>query len=305
MGGFQPSERLAALLERAYDAWDRDEWTSAAERLSALVAAARAEDAPREELAGWAFDLALAHKFLRDWPAARQAGLAAAALAPDEPGQPVWWNVGIAATALHDWPTARQAWSSYGVDVPAGEGPIEGRFGRAPVRIRTASGQEVVWCRRLDPARAEVLNVPLPGSGRRWGEIVLHDGVPTGERVSEGRTYSVFDEIELWAPSAVPVHAVTLRVRTEEDLQALVEVAAADGVTVEAWETVTPLCPACSAGRVDQDQPHEHDISDGPVAGGRTTVGVAASLTVTGSLVHRWVTIDPRSRGAGAPEAVA
>ena len=305
MGGFRPSERLAALIERAYDAWEREDWRPAAGHLAAVVAAARSEDAPRDELAGWLFDQALAHKFLRDWPAAREVGLLAAELAPDQPGEPAWWNLGIAATALRDWPTARQAWSRYGVDVPPGDGPIEGRYGRAPVRIRTAEGPEVVWCRRIDPARAEVLNVPLPGSGRRCGEIVLHDGVPTGERVSEGHTYSVFDEIELWAASDVPVHAVTLRVGTGDDLQALVEVAAAQDVTVEAWDTVTPLCPACSVGRVDLDQPHEHDLEDGPLVGGRTTVGVAASLDVTVALVARWVADDPPSRGAGTPEAVA
>jgi hypothetical protein len=305
VGGFQPSERLSALLESAYDAWDREDWQPAAERLAELVTTARAESAPRDELAGWVFDLALAHKFLRDWPAAREHGRTAAELAPDEPGQPAWWNLGIAATALHDWPTARQAWTRYGVDVPPGDGPIEGRYGRTPVRIRTAEGHEVVWCRRLDPARAEVLNVPLPGSGRRWGEIVLHDGVPTGERVSEGHTYSVFDEIELWAPSEVPVHSVTLRVAADDDLDALVEVAAADDVTVEAWSTVTPLCAACSTGHVDQDQPHDHDMSDGPLVGSRTTVGVAASLDVTTELLARWVAVDPQSRGAGTPEAVA
>lgn len=305
MGDFQPSERLTALVERAYDAWDREDWRPAAEHLGALVATARSEGAPRDELAGWAFDLALAHKFLRDWPAARQAGLAAAELAPEEPGEPAWWNLGIAATALRDWQTAREAWTRYGVDVPPGEGPIDGRYGRTPVRIRTAEGQEVVWCRRIDPARAEVLNVPLPGSGRRCGEIVLHDGVPAGERVSEGQTYSVFDEIELWAPSDLPVHAVALRVGSDDDLQALLEVAAADDVTAEAWDTVTPLCAACSAGRVDEDGPHDHDLAEGPLEGGRTTVGIAASLDVTNALVARWVAVDPPSRGAGTPEAVA
>lgn len=305
MGTFQPSERLLALLAQAYDAWDREDWQPAAAGLAAVVDAADAEQAPREELAGWVFDLALAHKHLRDWPAARQHGLAAADLAPDRPGEPAWWNLGIAATALRDWPTARLAWTRYGVDLPPGEGEIHGDFGNTPVRISSATGPEVVWCRRIDPARAEVLNVPVPGSGRRCGEIVLHDGVPAGERVSGGRTYSVFDEIELWAPSDTPVQAVTLRLASEDDLEALVEVAAAEDVTVEAWETVTPLCAACSAGRVDQDSPHEHDIAAGPQVGGRTTVGVAASPDVTARLLARWVDVDPESRGAGTPEAVA
>jgi hypothetical protein len=305
VSSFQPSDALREVLRRAYDAWDAEDWDAAAGRFEELVAAARSEDAPRSELAGWAFDLALVHKFRRDWPAARRHGLAAAELAPDGPDEPVWWNLGIAATALHDWPTARLAWTRYGVDLPPGDGPVDGAFGHTPVRITTATGTEVVWCRRVDPARAVVLNVPLPGSGRRCGEVVLHDGVPTGERVSGGRTYSVFDEIELWAPSDTPVHAVPLRVRQEDDVAALVDLGAADDVVVEAWDSVTPLCAACSAGRVDQDEPHEHDISGGRLEGGRTTVGVAAAREVTDALLRRWVEADPAARGAGTPEPVA
>ena len=302
---YDPSDRLQALLDRAYRDWDDEDWRAAADGLADVVAAAREEAVPREDLAGWVFDLALAHKFLRDWPAARRHGMEAARLAPDEPGQPAWWNLGIAATALHDWPTAREAWTRYGVDVPPGEGPIEGSFGHTPVRIRTPEGNEVVWCRRLDPARAVILNVPLPGSGRRCGEIVLHDGVPNGERLSGGRTYSVFDEIELWAPSDTPVQSVAVRVGTDEDVTALVALGEADDVVVEAWHTVTPLCDACSTGRVDQDNGHTHDETDGALLGGRTTVGVAASSEATAALLARWVGEDPAARGAGTPEAVA
>ena len=78
MNSFEPSDALRAVLRQAYDAWEAEDWDVAAEAFEALVAAARAEDAPRSELAGWAFDLALTHKFRRDWPAARDHGLAAA-----------------------------------------------------------------------------------------------------------------------------------------------------------------------------------------------------------------------------------
>jgi hypothetical protein len=101
------------------------------------------------------------------------------------------------------------------------------------------------------------------------------------------------------------VHAVVLRVGDEDDVAALVDLGDADDVVVEAWDTVTPLCAACSAGRVDQDEPHEHDISGGRLEGGRTTVGVAATLAVTEALLRRWVATDPAARGAGTPEPVA
>jgi len=184
--------------------------------------------------------------------------------------------------------------------------PVGMELGSAAVRLSPEGEAEVVWGRRLDPARIEVLSIPLPSSGRRWGEVVLHDGVPHGERItSAGPSYPVFDEIELWAPSRIPVQSVTVRVGTDDDLAALVALGEAEDVVVEAWHTVTPLCAACSAGRVDQDNQHNHDESDGVVRGGRTTVGVAASPGATADLLARWVAQDPASRGAGTPEAVA
>ena len=106
------------------------------------------------------------------------AGLRAVALLDKETGAPDWWNVGIAATALQDWPLARRAWQAYGLKVPgaaSGTGEPAGmELGSAAVRLSPEGEAEVVWGRRLDPARIAVLSIPLPSSGRRWGEVVLH-----------------------------------------------------------------------------------------------------------------------------------
>lgn len=298
-----PPSSLEALLDAAYQAFEAQDWDAAAVGLARVVDAGRAEAVPAERLAGWAFDLALMHKFRRDWPAALAAGLEAAALAPEGTQEPAWWNLGIAATALHDWPTARRAWARYGVDLPSGDGPIETDLGRTPVRIWTATGAEVVWCRRIDPARARIENVPGAGSGRRWGEIVLHDGVPNGERVVEGEIYPVFDEIELWAPSAVPVEAVNLRVSSGDDVEALLQLADDAGLAAESWETMTTLCAACSEGRLDQDAGHTHLHDESPP--GRCRVGVAATSQQVDDLLRRWIAAAPQRRGAGIPETVA
>lgn len=50
---------------------------------------------------------------------------------------------------------------------------------------------EVVWCRRLDPARALIRNVPMAESGRGYGDLVLHGGEPKGTRSIEGREVSI------------------------------------------------------------------------------------------------------------------
>ena len=171
-------------------------WRQATDRAFTLIGDGRYEDAGAlltraADLEPWLseswFNLALLHKFRHDWEQARAAGLRAVALLDRETGAPDWWNVGIAATALQDWPLARRAWQAYGLRVPgaaagaAGE-PVGMELGSAAVRLSPEGEAEVVWGRRLDPARIEVLSIPLPSSGRRWGEVVLHDGVPHGER---------------------------------------------------------------------------------------------------------------------------
>src|SRR5688572_27443633 len=159
----------------------------------------------RRDAAAW-FDAALQAKWRRDWAEAVALNLQAveaAGLRDDDgssTGDPTWWNLGIAATALHDWSTAERAWRAYGV-------PDDVEWGMTPVRVDPAGEPEVVWCQRLDPARARIENVPLPDSGRSWGDIVLHDGVPNGERVVGARVYPVFDEIEVWEASSVPTRS--------------------------------------------------------------------------------------------------
>lgn len=113
----------------------------------------------------------------------------------------------------------------------------------------------MVWGRRIDPARIEVLSIPLPSSGRRWGEVVLHDGVPHGERrTAGGATYPVFDEIELWAPSPVPTWLVLLEAATESDRDALEQLAADAGYAAEDWSSsVRLLCRTCSESRMPTD----------------------------------------------------
>src|SRR5690606_13050084 len=123
--------------------------------------------------------------------------------------------------------------------------------GGAAVRLSPEGEAEVVWGRRIDPARIEVQSIPLPSSGRRWGEVVLHDGVPRGERttVAGGLTggtpsvFPVFDEIELWAPSSVPTWVVLIEAATPADRDALERLAADAGYAAEDWSaSVRLLC---------------------------------------------------------------
>ncbi|MEU0280152.1 tetratricopeptide repeat protein [Streptomyces sp. NPDC088147] len=311
-------------------------WRQATDRAFTLIGDGRYEDAGAlltraADLEPWLseswFNLALLHKFRHDWEQARAAGLRAVALLDKETGAPDWWNVGIAATALQDWPLARRAWQAYGLRVPGNPHTVEANgepegmeLGSAAVRLSPEGEAEVVWGRRLDPARIEVLSIPLPSSGRRWGEVVLHDGVPNGERTTASspdgttRAYPVFDEIELWAPSPVPTWVVLLEAATEEDRDALERLAADAGFAAEDWSSsVRLLCRACSESTMPSAEgdgehldPHDHSEPGHPGPLGHRTAGelwaperecgIAAPAALVRGLLDGWVADSPDTR---------
>jgi hypothetical protein len=234
------------LAQDGYAALEAKDWPEAGRLL-----AQAAPEAPQQAQAVLWFDAALAYKFARDWPRAYELGKRAAALSPRGEHDPAFWNLGIAATVLRDWATARDAWDGFGVGLPPGEGEIVEDLGPTCVRIQTAAGEEVVWANRLCPTRARVTNVPFHPS-RRFGEVVLHDGVPNGERVFDGRTFPVFDEIMLYAPSDTPTLSVLISSGEPSDTQALAASFTDRDFGAEAASSRVNLCKCCSEGTVEQ-----------------------------------------------------
>lgn len=211
-------------------------------------------------LGAW-HDLVLVYKWQRRWPEAIQAAERALALRPDDVGAA--WNLGIAATALGDWGLARRGWRAAGVpDLPDGDGPIEMELGLTPVRINVEEGPEVVWCRRIDPARAVITSIPVESSGRRYHDLLLHDGEPVGTRMLGGREVSVFDEIEVLERSRYSTYLLEIQAPTPEDAQALERGVDEAGLAGEDWTgSVRLLCKKCSEG-----SPHDHGKEDGGAA---------------------------------------
>ncbi len=165
-----------------------------------------------------------------------------------------WWNYGVAATALRDWSSAREAWRAIGVDPGTGDGPPTSKLGPSPIRL---GGGEVVWAERVDPCRAVIVNVPLPESGRRWRDVVLHDVVPRGEREAWGRTWAVFDEIERMDVGPYPTLECVIRTPSADDRDALDSMFREHEFGAEDWTTnVRWLCESCSLG-----SPHEHSVN--------------------------------------------
>jgi hypothetical protein len=225
----------------------------------------RAERAFRRAAAaapGWSvpwYNLGLLFKRQRLWR--ESLGCNQKALDRDPSDEAAWWNLGIAATALGDWPEARRAWTGFGLELPPGEGEILMTLGPTPIRLDPSGTAEVVWCTRIDPARAIIRNVPLPGTGHRYGDLLLHDGASSGERQIHGQTVPVFDAIELLRPSTYLTFEVELRAADPEALRALFRRASEEDIGLEDWGTIRCLCSACSRG---SPGPSEHDAFIAP-----------------------------------------
>lgn len=246
------------------------------------------------------FNMGLVHKRRRQWDQAMDCNERAAALGGGE-GDPVWWNLGIAATALRRWDAARNAWRRFGIQVPEGTGELQMDLGPAPVRLDPDGRAEVVWGRRVDPARVVVMNIPTPESGHRWGDIVLHDGAPNGERKAWGRAYGVFDEIERWQPSAIPTLQVDVTLADETDALALVDLFDQAGYAAQDWTaSIRQICRQCSEGRPPET--HEHPASLLPA---EHKFGLAAPLDQAARLLNDWAAVQPDTRRHNDPVVVS
>ncbi len=201
------------------------------------------------------YNLGLLRKRQHNWEESRRCNQKAVTLDPAD--EAAWWNLGIAATALEDWTEARRAWKAFGINIPEGEGPIEMNIGLTPIRINADDAPEVVWCRRIDPARAVVACIPLPQSEHRFGDLLLHDGAPNGYRKVGNHEVPVFDELQLLAPSEFGTFEAIVEGVTADDVEELTERATETGLSAEDWSRVRHLCKACSEGRPFGDG-HSH-----------------------------------------------
>ncbi len=215
---------------------------------------AEAETAYRQAIAAnpaWSvphYNLGLLLKYQHRWAESLVANRRATDLAADDAD--AWWNLGIAATAVGDWATARQAWFRCGLRIPPGAGPPQCDYGSVPIRLNPDGDGEVVWARRIDPARAILQSIPFAASGFLWGDTVLHDGAAHGYRTLSGREVPVFDALEQLEPSAFSTWEVEARIDSVADFDVLRDIADAEGGAAENWATtITLLCRACSEGR--------------------------------------------------------
>jgi len=255
---------LAELDDLAYQAMDRGALAEASLHFERLLQA-------KPEASHYHYMRGLAHKYLTDWPTSLQHNLRAIALSR-KTDQAQHWNAAIAATALADWEQARRLWAACGVKMDEGTDPIDGDFGVAVVRLNPWDGGETVFMRRIDPARARLLNVPLPESGHRFGDIVLHDGAPTGTRFNGDQDVPVFNQLQRLAPSEFRTFVVFVSCDSAGDLQVLLDATAPGIGYAEDWtDSVRYYCLRCSYGA-----PHRHNTDAAADWQSGRNLGIAA-----------------------------
>jgi hypothetical protein len=224
------------------------------------------------------YNLGLIYKYRREWRTSFTYNQRARELRPDD--EATLWNLAIAATALQDWRTARDVWQTLKIIPEPGEGPINGNFGDAPVRLNaeesTDAPTEVVWARRLCLVRARILNIPTGATSFRFGDVVLHDGAASGYRLnSDGREVPVFNVLELFEPSRFSTFEASVEVDGPEDVEALELRCKESDIAFEHWTaSIRNLCRACSEGRPHEG--HDHELKESELWQRMRRVGFAA-----------------------------
>lgn len=243
----ETTEHWNALHEAAYEAFRRGALTESIPSFEAL-----AEAFPEKHF--YQYMLGLAHKYRRDWAASLRHSLKAIQEGEDDQ-QAEHWNAAIAATGLGDWAQARRQWQLCGLEVDAGDEPIDEDWGKCCVRLNPWGSGETVYARRINPAVAVLKNVPFAHSGYRFGDHVMVDGAKTGERTSGELTVPVFNALQRLQASAFKTYVVALQCGNEADANDIEDAEGSGIGLVEDWtRTVRYLCLKCSYG-----EPHTHD----------------------------------------------
>ena len=227
-------DAVAPLAARARAAFYAGDLPAARAAFEALLAGSPAHAAAHDMLGRIA-------KYQRDWPASRHHSLCALAL-HDDPATAITaqWNAALAATALGDREDAWRHWSACGIEVATGDGAIERPFGVAALRLEAWGRSETVFARRLDPVRASLINVPLPDSGYRYGDVVLHDVAPSGERLFHQSRVPVYNALQRLQTSGFRTFAVSVRCTERAAVEALCDLRVPGIGSVEDWTDGRP-----------------------------------------------------------------
>ncbi len=204
------------------------------------------------------YNLGLLYKYRNDWEQSLYYNTQSVKL--DYENEAGWWNLGIAATVLNKWEIAREAWSKCGVEIEINKNEPNMQLGNTPIRLNPNSNPEVIWAKRIDPARAIILNVPFPSSGRRYSDIVLNDGAPQGYKIVGEIEYAILNELELIKKSDYKTYSCDIYTSDPKNIEELTKICEQSDIEMEDWSTVRYFCKKCSEGITHES--HDHDLKE-------------------------------------------
>ncbi|MBK6622987.1 MAG: hypothetical protein IPG32_19765 [Saprospirales bacterium] len=163
------------------------------------------------------------------------------ALLLDESEKEAWTNLGLAATALKKWKAARQAWNRLGYEFKETDHSPDFDLGTVAIYLNPRSRPEVVWARRLDPARATLLSIPQPGSSHRYLDTVLFDPASEGTQVVGARRWPAYRALQILKSSPYKTFSVELLDVTLPHVDVLSQLCGEEGIGFDNWSATTHL----------------------------------------------------------------
>jgi len=228
------------------------------------------------------YNLGLIYKYRNDWEKSFFHNERSVKLDNDYEGG--LWNLGIAATALKKWRIAREAWSKCGVEIEINDDEPNIQLTNTPVRLNPNSNAEVVWAKRIDPARAIILNIPFASSGHRYNDIILNDGAPQGYKILDGVEYPILNELELIGRSNYKTYSCTIHTKEVSKIEKLINICEQYDIEAEDWSTVRYLCKKCSEGTTHEH--HDHDLQERDK---NALIGFAITdQNLLKEVIHKW-----------------
>jgi len=245
-------ENLQTLLDQAIEASDQGEKDEAIRLYQQILAEKENWSMPH-------YNLGLIYKYRCAWDESYYHNRRAAELDPTM--EAAHWNLGIAATMLQDRRLARQCWNFFGMKYDIVDEDTAGDLGSVCVRLCVDSEGETIWGTRICPARAILRNIPLPASDHRYKDMVLNDGAANGYRMSEGKEYPVFDEIQHLSSSNYQTYSFKCKHITKDQFEDLQQRCWNSDIAIENWTTqVRFFCKQCSEGKPHEH--HDHDLKE-------------------------------------------
>jgi len=245
-------ENLETLLDQAIEASNHGEKEEAIRIYQEILS-------EKEDWSIVHYNLGLIYKYKNEWDESYYHNKRAVEL--DSTMEGAHWNLGIAATMLQDWPLARQCWNFFGMKYEIINEDTAGDLGSVCVRISPHSNAETIWGIRICPARAIIKNIPLPESEHRFKDMVLNDGAANGYRISAGKEYPVFDEIQHLSSSDYQTYSIKCKPIPKAYFEDLQQRCWKSDIGIENWTTdIRMLCKQCSEGKPHET--HDYDLKD-------------------------------------------